>query len=309
MQREESICPFFEYELTTIPTALFKDNIMRRTDKSPLGRALKDGIQPCESLEEQGMFVLDGGSLLHRMKWSKNATYKELAMQYVHYVQLKYGNAFVVFDGHGPSLKDHEHQRRVKKISAEIQLQESMEARVNQQAFLGNEKNKSQFIQLLCKYLEANSYVTKQSRDDADCMIVKCALQLATEGNVVTVVAEDTDILVLLMYHWNMSLADIYLKSEARSQKKEFHLWKIQDLVATAGDVVISNLLFIHAWSGCDTTCATFGHGRILFLKKMRESAELQEISKIISNSNATAEEVGQAGIQAFIVLYGGKKK
>ena len=91
------------------------------------------------------MFVLDGGSLLHRMKWSKNATYKELAMQYVHYVQLKYGNAFVVFDGygHGPSLKDHEHQRRVKKISAEIQLQESMEARVNQQAFLANEKNKS----------------------------------------------------------------------------------------------------------------------------------------------------------------------
>ena len=143
VQREESICPFFEYELTTIPTALFKDNIMRRTDKSQLGRALKDGIQPCESLEEQGMFVLDGGSLLHRMKWSKNATYKELAMQY-DYVQLKYGNAFVVFDGygHGPSLKDHEHQRRVKKISAEIQLQESMEARVNQQAFLANEKKK-----------------------------------------------------------------------------------------------------------------------------------------------------------------------
>ena len=156
--------------------------------------------------------------------------------------------------------------------------------------------------------MEANSHVTKQSRYDADCIIVKCALQLATEGNVVTVVAEDTDILVLLMYHWNMSMADIYLKSEARSQKKEFHLWKIQDLVATAGDVVISNLLFIHAWSGSDTPCATFGHGKILFLKKMRESAELQEISKIISNSNATAEEVGQAGIQAFIVLYGGKK-
>ena len=87
--REESICPVFEYELTTIPTALFKDNIMRRTDKPQLGRSLKDGIQPCESLEEQGMFVLDGGSLLHRMKWSKNATYKELAMQCVHYVQLK----------------------------------------------------------------------------------------------------------------------------------------------------------------------------------------------------------------------------
>ena len=99
-----------------------------------------------------------------------------------------------------------------------------MEVRVNQQAFLANEKNKSQFIQLLCKYLEANSHVTKQSRDDADCMIVKCALQRATEGNVVTVVAEDTDILVLLMYHWNMSMADIYLKSEARVPEKRISL-------------------------------------------------------------------------------------
>ena len=36
----------------------------------------------------------------------------------------------------------------------------------------------------------------------------------------------------------------------------------------------------------------------------MKESAELQEISKIISDSNAMAEEVGQAGIQAFIIIY-----
>ena len=181
MQREESICPFFEYELTTIPTSLFKDNMMRKTDKSRLARALKEGIQSCE---QQGIYVLDGGSLLHRIKWSKKATYKEVAMQYVRYVQLKYGNAFVVFDGygHGPSIKDHEHRRRVKIISAEIQLLESMEARVNQQTFLANEKNKSKFIQLLCQYLEANFHVVKQSRDDADRMIVECALQLAVEG-------------------------------------------------------------------------------------------------------------------------------
>ena len=136
-----------------------------------------------------------------------------------------------------------------------------------------------------------------------------CSSACRGRNIIVTVVAEDTDVLVLLMYHWNVNMADIYFQSQAKkSQKKGFHSWKIQDLVATAGDVVISNLLFIHAWSGCDTTCATFGHGKTALFKKMKESEELQEISKIMSDLKATVEEVGQAGIRAFVILYGGKR-
>jgi len=43
----------------------------------------------------------------------------------------------IVFDGYeqGPSIKDHEHLRRVKKVCANIQLSESMEAYKNQEVF------------------------------------------------------------------------------------------------------------------------------------------------------------------------------
>lgn len=41
-------------------------------------------------------------------------------------------------------------------------------------------------------------------------MIVECTLQFAREGREVSVVADDTDVLVLLMYHWNQDMADIY---------------------------------------------------------------------------------------------------
>ena len=43
---------------------------------------------------------------------------------------LKYGQSCIVFDGYqqGPSIKDHEHQRRIGKTCAEIQLKESLEA-------------------------------------------------------------------------------------------------------------------------------------------------------------------------------------
>ena len=46
-------------------------------------------------------------------------------------------------------------------------------------------------------------------------MIVQCALLYAIEGNEVNVVADDTDILVLLMYHWKQNMATIYFLSEA----------------------------------------------------------------------------------------------
>ena len=33
-------------------------------------------------------------------------------------------------------------------------------------------------------------------------------------------------------------------------------------LVTNAGKVIISHLIFVHAWSGCDTTSATFDKGK-----------------------------------------------
>ena len=47
-------------------------------------------------------------------------------------------------------------------------------------------------------------------------MIVKCALDLAAQGNEVTVVADDTDILVLLIYHWKINMATLYLNQKQR---------------------------------------------------------------------------------------------
>ena len=94
------------------------------------------------------MHVLDGEALLHRVKWGKKMSYQEVAKQYVSYVRGKCGESCVVFDGYEqrPTIKDHEHLRHVKKVCAEIQLSESMEAYKNQEVFLTNEKNKHQFI-------------------------------------------------------------------------------------------------------------------------------------------------------------------
>ena len=43
---EEDTAPFFDYELTTIPTSPFKDNGLWKTDKAQLAKGLKIAVEP-----------------------------------------------------------------------------------------------------------------------------------------------------------------------------------------------------------------------------------------------------------------------
>ena len=304
VQREEDMIPYFDYELTAIPTSLFKDHAMRKTTKAQLAKALMSNVQPSQR-NTQIHHVLDGGALIHRVKWPKGATYSEIAKTYVSYVHQHYGHSCIIFDGYkqGPSIKDHEHQRRLKKTCADIQLGEFMQAHHNQQIFLSNENNKNQFILLLSKHLEADGNIAD---GDADTMIVTCVLQYAGQESEVNVVADDTDVLVLLMYHWKHNMADVYFLSEV---KKNMMVWKIHDLVIKAGEIITSHLLFLHAWSGCDTTSATFGHGITSLLKRIKECKEIQQISSLMSEYSATAEQISKAGTRLFVITYGGKQE
>ena len=117
-----------------------------------------------------------------------------------------------------------------RRVCADIQLAESMKASVDQQTFLSNMKIKSQFITLLSHYLKADGQIVNNSTGDADsciCSSICCAI---------TVVADDTDVLVLLMYHWKENMEEI------AEEKLVF-----SDLVTKAGEVVIPHLLFVHA--------------------------------------------------------------
>ena len=123
LQREEDIKPFFAYELTAIPTTLFKDGFMRKPVKSQLAQYLTLNVQSANEPSIKTLQVIDGGALLHRIKWGKKAAYKDIVEQYMYYIRARYGGfSCIVFDGYGygPSIKDHEHRRRIKRTCADI---------------------------------------------------------------------------------------------------------------------------------------------------------------------------------------------
>ncbi len=155
---------------------------MRKTQKSQLAKIITSDVQPAEC-NARTKYVIDGGALLHKVKWAKKTTYHDVIMQDVEYVHRKYEHqCCIVFMAMGPSTKSHEHLRRMRKTCANIQLSEAMEALFNQQTFFSNERNKSQFIALLSHYLQAGNRIVHQSAGDADTEIVACALQYATQG-------------------------------------------------------------------------------------------------------------------------------
>ena len=62
-------------------------------------------------------YVLDGGSLLHRLTWKNGETYGSIAEKYASFTVRNYKKATVVFDGYSgePTVKDNAHQTRQQK--------------------------------------------------------------------------------------------------------------------------------------------------------------------------------------------------
>ena len=80
---------------------------------------------------------------------------------------------------------------------------------MNQAAFLSNDFNKMELIKLMTPELIAGGNTVKQSTDDADAMIVSAALESALIRKTVTVFGNDTDLIIMLLHHWNEEMANI----------------------------------------------------------------------------------------------------
>src|SRR6185436_646258 len=87
------------YELCTYPPALFESKYcMRPAHKATLADALwtsEVAASPGPTGDVQ--YILDGGALLHRIPWTKGATWDSICSQYTNYVARRYGKAVIVF--------------------------------------------------------------------------------------------------------------------------------------------------------------------------------------------------------------------
>jgi hypothetical protein len=207
----------FRYELSTFPSSLFEPSGWPREANKP-DCIWNMGDCSCNTLPSTCIFVLDGGSLLQRLPWSKNATFEAICQSYLDYVTKRYQNVVVVFDVYPnyPTTKDVTHTRRSRGITGpEIHFTENMPCKSRKETFLSNTKNKQNFINLLGRTLSSNGIRVNQAEADADLDIVKTAISFA-ESQEVVVMGEDTDILILLCHHASLASGNIHYTTEQK---------------------------------------------------------------------------------------------
>ena len=115
------------------------------------------------------------------------------------------------------------------------------------------------------------------------------------------VVADDTDIAVMLLYYWNGEVSEIIFNS-----KNTEAAWSIASACSNLEDK--EHLLFVHARSVCDTVSATFGKGKTSFLKLVNQSDELKDLSTSISYVWTDKDYIDPFSADVFRIMYYGRK-
>jgi len=304
----EDPASLFKYELCTHPAAHFDHSSLPwEANKPALADALwKQVKNENEVLLDPVHYVLDGGSLLHRLPWTRGETFGCVRKKYVSYVTKKYGKATVVFDGYdnGPDIKDVTHKRRNHGTGPTVALNLQTVVTLKKKEFLSNRVNKQKFLSVLSSQLEEVGCSTSHANSDADVLIVKTAIRSSKIVNTV-LVGEDTDLLVLFLYHADMDSKELYFRPEPKSNARNVRLWNIRKSKEKLGSSIFSKLLFIHAITGCDTTSRLYGIGKATSLLKIRRN-ELSKIADVFMKDGVHKDGIIKAGENALVILYNG---
>ncbi|CAC5377773.1 unnamed protein product [Mytilus coruscus] len=141
----------FAYELSSQPSSMFESSgFMRSASKSTLADAIWNlGDCSTEYTDIVYSYVVDDGSLIHKIPWKSGLTFGEICKRYIDSVKC-YGthSIVVVFDGYvsGPDTKDAMHLKRTKEIfGTKVTFTETTPFRSKKELFLANNENKQTF--------------------------------------------------------------------------------------------------------------------------------------------------------------------
>jgi len=304
----EEMKKYLRYEFGRQGPCLFKDNEMRKNQKSELATKLKQLTQSClASNLENRFYVLDGGHLLHNFIWpsDKNMTYDELCIKIVSHVKQFYvSNVIVVFDGYRNPLATKtatQKQRAEKHTSSNIIFSANDKLSCDQTSFLTNSFNKARLIDMLMIEFQNAEIECHQCLDDADYMVVNKTINTATENpnHSVMTVANDTDILVLLIHHTNSDNVFMHYSVD--------EVYSISRLQSQLPPQVKHHILVLHAVSGCDTVSAIFNIGKSTAYTAFTQDINLDFLN-IFQSENAIQEDISQAGEKLLLTLFKSKK-
>ena len=159
----------FQFELFSYHPAIIEAMYVMRPANIP---TLADAIwvlmpKYVVELSGQSHYVLDGGSLVHRIPWQRGTIYDDVCRQYTNYVTRKYGHDIIVFDGYQEELstKDGVHERRTGgRAGPTVGFTRDMVMKSKNEDLLSNKDNKQRVIMMLGQSLEHVGCETRRAK-------------------------------------------------------------------------------------------------------------------------------------------------
>ena len=253
--------------------------------------------------------MLDGGSLLYKLKWKQGDTYGNIATAYADFTTKHYGAATVVFDGYcsGPSIKDNTHQRRGHANSCPtVNITRETKFHGKRDEFLSIGSNKQQLITLIGDKLKEVGCTVIQADGDADVDIAKTAVN-STDMYSTTLIGEDTDLLLLLLHYCKADGKALYFRSDNQS-RTNLKVYNINRMKQVLGNKLCTHLLFLHSFTGCDSTSRVYGIGKkSIFQKVVKNDPVLGLCADTFTSRGVTPTQIENLGCQAMTVVFGGE--
>ena len=92
------------------------------------------------------------------------------------------------------------------------------------------------------------------------------------------------------MYHADVDSKLLQLKSSKKSNEMEIH--NILHYKTILWFEIYTELLFLHAFTGCNTTSSIYGVGKATIFKNLISNKHLQEVALVLTTSSRSYEEI-----------------
>ena len=134
------------------------------------------------------------------------------------------------------------------------------------------------------------------------------ALDLCKHGDSVTVFGNDTDLIIMMVHLWKAGMGKLLIRSDyKRHGGIQLKQLLMENALSKVQQSVIPYLLVIHAFGGCDTTSSIHDKGKGSILNLVQKSKEARNLCDVFLDPESSQDQISQAGIQLFVLLYKGK--
>ncbi len=283
------------------------------------------GVKVSRTMDGMDCTVLDGCAILWCIAWptsspTNQALVKDYVESFKQYLQhwLRWGDVYLVFDRYIDFSTKYSTRKargpggcKVFQLSINVPLPP-------QKQVLTVADNKKQLIEIIVTTLIGEAKVPggyrssliitgqedtpieiapdgviirredkKTTHEEADAIIVAQAISAAKEERkYVAVVADDTDVYIMLLYHYLAESLNMPMKLQPTQAARTSI-----DVAATVGKLkdIIAQLLPAHALSGCDTVSMCYGIGK----SKMLKAVKAKQCSlNLLGDVNASMEDI-----------------